>query len=63
MSKLRIGSIGLLLIGFSSNPYASLASEAMVPIDDPSEFGGVRYRLGFDGGLASASLYNAVLYA
>ena len=29
---------------------------AMVPINDPSNFGGVRYRLGFDGGLASASL-------
>lgn len=39
----------------------SLYYTAMVPIGDPSGFGGVRYRLGFDGGLASASLRSAGL--
>lgn len=39
----------------------SLYYTAMVPIGDPSGFGGVRYRLGFDGGLAIASLSSAGL--
>lgn len=41
----------------------SLFYTAAVPLGDPSGFGGVRYRLGFDGGLAGASLGGAALSA
>jgi hypothetical protein len=36
---------------------------AAVPMGDPSGFGGVRYRLGFDGGLAGAALNGVALSA